>query len=147
MVNKALKKYSRVDAKYSDSDKEYILENWGSIKLATIANKLCRTPKGIIRFTERNKIGGFSKTHEYLSTTEVANMFGVNPSTVINYWVGKYGLEHIRQKINKREFIRITLDDLSKMEIKDISLSLLDNLILNNKSIVIIGDYVLFFYL
>lgn len=107
-----MKKYANDGKRYSDEDREYIRRHWGEVSLKRMAHKLQRKPTALIRYAENHKLGGFTVVGATFSTADVANMFGVDPSTVVNYWIKKYGLKVSKEVKYNRNIIRIRINDL-----------------------------------
>lgn len=72
--------------RWTQEERDYVNDSWGNISVNRIAKHLGRTPYAIVRYAEKNKLGGAVFTEQYLTTTNVANLVGVNPTTVIS-WV------------------------------------------------------------
>ena len=97
--------------RWTDEEKNLVYEKWGIWSLKRIANAINRTENGVLRFAEKNKLGSAYKSY-FLTTEEVANMFGVDSSTVNRYWINLYGLKARFYPMKKRRFYRIDFDDL-----------------------------------
>lgn len=108
------KKYPRAHKKYTDAEREFIANNYGDMKVSTIAEKLERSPGAITRYAENHGLGGVMRTGLFLSAPEVAAMFKVDYTTVTRYWIGRYGLKCTKKALKQRRTYKITLDDLVK---------------------------------
>lgn len=97
---------------WSIEEKEYVFDVWGDVTISKIAKKLGRTPYAIIRFAEKNSLGGAILNAYCLSTLEVADMVGVNQSTVID-WIKSKKLVAKKIGRTKRSIYRIETYDLT----------------------------------
>lgn len=91
---------TKANDKYTEEEKIYIEEHWGRLKLKTIAKTLGRTENAIKRYGENHKLGGMYDG--YYTTYQLADMFGVNSKTVLEYWIKKYGLKAVKKTIHKK---------------------------------------------
>lgn len=97
--------------RYTKEDREYIEEKIGVISIYAIAKKLGRTPDGIESYCQKNGLGGFVYTGEYLTTGEVADIVGVDSTTVRN-WIISFGLKAKKKRLKNRPIYRIDMKDL-----------------------------------
>lgn len=105
-------RYGNAYKKYSDTDKEYIRRCWGEESINKMSTKLKRSKYALTRYSERHRLGGYTMSGSNFSTSEVASMFGVDPSTILNYWIKKYGLKVSKEIKFKRNIVRIRINDL-----------------------------------
>ena len=101
--------------RFTAEDIEYIKKNYGNIDIRLMANKLGRTTISVNK--KAQSLGLNSSNSELIKIIDVANMFGVKNSTVLEYWVKKYGLKVKRiniSKVGQRCSVMVKLDDLLK---------------------------------
>ena len=108
------KVYERNNFKYLDWEIDYIQDNWGVISISKMSNYLKRSPYALIRYAENHSLGGAYTNTLYLKLSEVADIFGIDVSTINKVWIPSYGLPVVKKKYNVRFVYRITIDDLLK---------------------------------
>ena len=76
---------------WTNDMEEFLEDKWGIWSVKRLAKHFNTTECAITNKAERLKLGGAYS--QYLSTTDIANMFGIARRTVLNYWILKYGLK------------------------------------------------------
>lgn len=102
----------KVCRRWTEEERNYVIENWGEKSLDYIAKKLNRTAKAIISFSEKNKLGSPYKRN-YISTIEAANMIGVDQTTII-HWINAYNLKANFKALKSRKKYLIDIDNFRK---------------------------------
>lgn len=102
----------KVCRRWTEEERNYVIENWGEKSLDYIAKKLNRTVKAIISFSEKNKLGSPYKRN-YISTIEAANIIGVDQTTII-HWINAYNLKASFKALKSRKKYLIDIDDFRK---------------------------------
>lgn len=97
--------------RWTDEERSLVEDKWGIWSTTRLAKNLNRTENAIVRFAEKNNLGGAYRGM-YLSTQQVADLFSIDPTTVARYWIKKYGLKANTQPLRQRRLIRILQDDL-----------------------------------
>lgn len=86
----------RTTRRWTTYDEEYLLDNYGSMKMTTLCKKLDRTDRAI-----KDKYGKLTKSTSIRNTTELLNsntileFLGVLPNTLRN-WRNNYGFPYTR---------------------------------------------------
>ena len=111
MSNKRL--YERNNLKYEQWEIEYIEDNWGTFTIKTIARKLGRSEEALIAYAEKNGLGGFLYTNEYLTTGEAADILGADYTSII-YWIKGGILKAKLKKIHKKKVYLIDPKDFKE---------------------------------
>lgn len=109
MSNKE-KKYERNNLKYEQWEIEYLEDTWGVFTINTISKELKRSKEALIAYAEKNGLGGFLYTDEYLTTSEAGVIAGVDYTTII-YWIKHNSLKAKFRKIHKKKVYLIDPQD------------------------------------
>ena len=109
MSNKE-KKYERNNLKYEQWEIEYLEDTWGVFTINTISRELKRSKEALIAYAEKNGLGGFLYTDEYLTTGEAGVIAGVDYTTII-YWIKHNSLKAKFRKIHKKKVYLIDPQD------------------------------------
>jgi hypothetical protein len=92
---------------WSESDINYLDENWGKVTLAYLSTKLKRTKKAVVLKSKRLKLGASTRADEYMTARQVSVLLNIDCHTVLR-WVEKHNLKAVRKvMLYKREFILI----------------------------------------
>lgn len=102
--------YLKANKKWSKEDEEYLEDKWGVLPLKSLSSKLKRSPSAIISKAERMKLGG-SMYESFYTTVDVANIFDVDYTTIIN-WINKGWLKATLTTRRQRKVYLIDLDNI-----------------------------------
>lgn len=102
----------KVCRRWTEEEKNYVIDNWGTLTIRYMAKKIGRTEKALISFGEKNKLGSPYKV-DYISTIEAGEIVGVDQTTII-HWINEYGLKSRFKAMVKRKKYLIDLDDFRK---------------------------------
>lgn len=83
---------------WTEAEKQILIEQYGSVNINTIVQKVHRSEKAIVIMASRLGLG-LQRNGELLRPKDVAELFGVHRSTVTQSWIKKHGL-----KVNKIKF-------------------------------------------
>ena len=103
-------KPKNANKRWTDLDKDYIMDVWGEKSIKGIAIALGRTRTSVIRFAEKNNLGGSTINNMYLSTLEASEIISVDPKTIIT-WINTNQLKANDKIIRERKVYRIDLLD------------------------------------
>lgn len=96
-------------------EKQILKEQYGSVDIMTLVQKLKRSENAINRMAYSLGLGAIDNS-EFICAQHVAEMFGLkNHTSIIRGWVGKHGLKAKRigyKKDSKRKFVMIAQNDL-----------------------------------
>lgn len=96
--------------KWTQEEKDYVYDNWGDMSIRYIARTLGRSSTSIIRFAEREQLGGAVFNDLFLSTVEASEIIGVDPKTIIT-WIDTKQLKARKKAIKKRRVYQIDPTD------------------------------------
>lgn len=94
---------------WSDEEKQFVIDSWGDKPLKRIAKEIGRTENAIIRFAERNKLGGAIYDSAFLTTVQASEIIGVDQTTIIS-WITKKELKATTKRLRKRKIYLIDPD-------------------------------------
>ena len=97
---------------WTNDMEEFLEDKWGIWSVKRLAKHFNTTECAITNKAERLKLGGAYS--QYLSTTDIANMFGIARRTVLNYWILKYGLKASSNPLKTQKIYRVKHEDLIK---------------------------------
>ena len=103
-------KSNKSSKKWNEESKNFINDVWGDMTIDTIARRTNRSKQAVIAFAQKNKLGGFLYTGNYLTTVETAEIIGVDYTTIIS-WIKKGILKAQFRKINKKKIYLIDPKD------------------------------------
>lgn len=93
---------------------EYLEENWGSVRVKTIAENVGRSENSVLLKAKRMGLGGCYSAGNYLSANAVAEMLKVDNHTVTDYWIAKCGLKAKKKALIEFKTWIIKHEDLIK---------------------------------
>ena len=96
--------------RWTDLERDYVMDAWGEKSIKGIAIALGRTQSAIIRFAEKNNLGGSTINNMYLSTLEASEIISVDQKTIIT-WIHTNQLKANDKVVRKRKVFRIDLLD------------------------------------
>ena len=92
------KKYNRQFKKWTDEERSYLSNKWGSVKISSLCKELGRTQKAI---EDQAWSMGLGTQMRWYSSSEIANMLGLGLCTVKRYMdSGK--MPHLRDKTKSK---------------------------------------------
>lgn len=95
---------------WTQEEKDFVYDNWGEMTIKYIARKLNRSTTSIVRFAEREHLGGAVFNDLFLSTVEASEIIGVDPKTIIT-WIDTKQLKARKKAIKKRRIYQIDPTD------------------------------------
>ncbi|MGL4107232.1 helix-turn-helix domain-containing protein [Clostridium sp. LP20] len=99
---------------WTAKDIEYLEDHYGLITFKAIAKKLNKTPNGVSIKAKRLGLGGTLGATEYLNSSQLADVLGVDRKTPVR-WIKDKGLKASFKNIGlKRKFWRINQKDFWK---------------------------------
>lgn len=117
---------SAVCRRWTQEEKDFVEDNWGVLSSRVIARRLSRTETAIIRYAERNKLGGSMLNSSFMSTTTTSSIIGVDPTSVI-MWIKNKQLKARTKSLKRRviylvdpkDFKQFLLDNPTKWKVKN----------------------------
>jgi excisionase family DNA binding protein len=94
---------------WTEEEKQILVEQYGSVNIITLMQKLNRSKHSIVIMASRMGLGN-KRDYEALRIKEIAEMFGVDKTTVRNTWIKNNGLK-ARRVMNE---LLVYPDDLLK---------------------------------
>lgn len=95
---------------WTQEEKDYVIDNWGTSTIRGIAKKLGRSTGSIIKFGERNQLGGAVYNDMYLTTVQAGEIIGVDQTTIIA-WIKSNQLKAQFRPMRKKKTYQIDPDD------------------------------------
>lgn len=93
---------------------EYLEDNYGAISLNTIAKNLNRTPEAVAAKKDKLKLGSVFNATEYLTVPQLAEIVGVDKTTVADWIKNKYLNATKKVLHTKGKYWRIKTSDFWK---------------------------------
>ncbi len=98
--------------RWTQQEESYLMDRWGEVSYGYLSKKLNKSQNAISLKAWRLGLSSIYNTGEYLNTGNIERMLGINGSTVINYWIKKYGLKAQRKALKNDKKWLIKLEDL-----------------------------------
>lgn len=103
---------NKVCRRWTEEERNYVIENWGDVTVSYMAKKINRSEGAIVRFGEKNKLGSMYKK-SYISTIEAAEIISVDQTTIIR-WINECGLKAKFKALKTRRKYQIDIDEFRK---------------------------------
>lgn len=99
--------------RWTQEEKDYVFDFWGEFTIKKIARELDRTEYSIIRFAQKNNLGGATTRGIYLTTSQAADIVGVDQTTIIS-WVKRKLLKARTRGVTSKKISLIAPEDLAE---------------------------------
>ena len=86
--------------RWTKKEKDYLKDNWGKLKLSSIAKKLNRSESAILHMAYTLNLG---EQVNWYTCKEIQEMTGIHRASVINI-INRYDLDHFRGKTGHRSY-------------------------------------------
>lgn len=98
---------------WTQEEKDYLAEKWGTVSIDALARKLGRTPGGIINMKNRLGLGSFLESGDYVGFYKLCRTLGASAggSYRIKSWVENRGFPVHNKKIGSNRFRIAYLDE------------------------------------
>ena len=98
--------------KWSESEINYLDENWGRLTLTYLSIRLKRTKKAVVLKAKRLRLGASTRADEYMTARQVSVLLAIDSHVVLR-WIEKHNLKAVKKiMLYKRQFILIKHCDL-----------------------------------
>lgn len=99
---------------WTKKEKEYLIENWGTLSITTIAKNLGRTENSIIVKKERLGLGAFLNSGDYVTWNQLQHAIGYGKSSSgykMTSWVKNRAFPIHTKRVNNNSFKIVYLDE------------------------------------
>lgn len=102
---------AKVCRRWTQEEKDYVEDKWGTISTHIIAKHINRSYNAVRRYAEKNKLGGSCFNEQFYTTVQVGKIMNVNQTTVLD-WIKSNKLKAVRRKLQGRKIYLVDPDDL-----------------------------------
>ena len=98
---------------WTKQEEEYLIENWGTLSVGTIAKNLNRSENAVIVRKCRLGLGSFLESGEYITWNQLHIALGIGTADVYKMisWVRNRGFPIHTKRVNNNSFKVVYLDE------------------------------------
>lgn len=101
---------------WKDEEKEYLIENYGTLPIGTIAKHLGRSETGVVQMKVRLGLGSFLDNGDYITVNALSKALGYGnfDTYKLTSWVNNRGFPIRKKKVQNNYFRVIYIDEFWK---------------------------------